>query len=62
MRHPHKKERTPGRRLLCGITLVCYGATLTSLAALGYSLSLLALTAAGQQATALYLTLGNAAR
>ena len=62
MRHSSKRKAEPEHRLLCGITLVCYGATLTSLVALGYSLSLLALTAAGQQTTALYLTLGNAAR
>ena len=58
MGHSLQKETADEQRMLCGIALVCYSTTLASLIALGYSLPLLALSAAGQQVAALYSRLG----
>jgi hypothetical protein len=59
MGRSHDKTDAPERRLLCGIIFVCYMATLTSLAAFGYSLAALSLSAASHRIDALYLTGGD---
>ena len=58
----HDKRDARGQGLLCAVAFVCYSTTLASLVALGYSLSALVLSAAGQQITAAYTTLGSVAR
>jgi len=59
---PHENENARERRVLCAATFTCYSAALASLAALAYSLTSLALSAAGQQVATLYTTLGPVAR
>ena len=61
MLHSLKNETARERRLLCGAAVICYSATLTSLAAIAYSLMTLALSAAGQQVAATYHALGGVA-
>jgi hypothetical protein len=60
--HSHDKRDARGQGLLCAVAFVCYSTALASLVALGYSLSALALSAAGQQVAAAYAALGNVAR
>jgi hypothetical protein len=61
MLHSLKNETARERRLLCGAAVVCYSATLTSLAALFYLLATFAMSAAGQQVAATYSALGGVA-
>jgi hypothetical protein len=56
------KRDARGQGFLCAVAFVCYSTTIGSLVALGYSLSALALSAAGQQIAAVYTTLGSVAR
>ena len=62
MRHSLDRRASTERLLLCGIAFACYTSALASLVALGYSLSVLAMSAAGQQAAAVYATFGVVAR
>jgi hypothetical protein len=61
MLHSHTNETPRERRLLCGAAVVCYSATLASLVLVAYSLTTLALGAAGQQLAATYKALGGVA-
>jgi hypothetical protein len=62
MSRPHENENARERRVLCAAAFACYSSALASLAALAYSLTVLATSAAGQQVATLYTTLGVAAR
>ena len=62
MSRTHEKGNAQERRLLCAFAFACYSTALASLAAIGYSLSALALSAAGQQVASVYAALGVAAR
>lgn len=52
------RETAAERRVLCGITFVCYSSALASLVALAYSLSELALSTVAQQLAVLYSRAG----
>jgi hypothetical protein len=58
----HENDDARERRALCAAAFACYSVSLASLAAIAYSLSVLALVAAGQQVASLYTTLGVVAR
>ncbi|HVF42841.1 MAG TPA: hypothetical protein VM936_07515 [Pyrinomonadaceae bacterium] len=61
MSHSLKNETARERRALCCAAFVCYSASLASLAAMAYSLTALALGAAGQKVAAAYNVLGGVA-
>ena len=61
MLHSSKNETARERRALCCAALVCYSASLASLTAMAYSLTMLALGAVGQQVAAAYHALGGVA-
>jgi hypothetical protein len=54
MCYPVHEESAAEHGALCGLALVCYSTVLASLVVLGYSLTALALSAAGQQIAAGY--------
>jgi hypothetical protein len=58
----HENEKARERRALCAAAFVCYSSALAALAAMAYSLTALALSAAGQQVATLYTTLVVVAR
>jgi hypothetical protein len=62
MSRTHETDNARERRALCAAVFVCYSSALASLAAMAYSLTALALSAAGQQAATLSTTLGVIAR
>jgi hypothetical protein len=61
MSRKHENDNARERRALCAAAFVCYSSALASLAALAYTLSVLALGAAGQLAS-VSTALGVAAR
>lgn len=59
MAHSQDAKAARETRLLCCVAFVCYSATLTSLVAFGYSLAVLAMSAAAGRVESLYTAGGN---
>lgn len=61
MLHSLKNDTPRERRLLCFAAFACYSATLVSLTAMAYSLTMLVIGEVGQQVAATYHALGGVA-